>query len=143
VYIVVVGGGKIGYYLTKHLAAKGHEVLLIEATSSRADQLSTELGDTVLEGDATEPTLFERAGPERADVVVAVTGNDEANLVVCQMAKNRHGVKKTVARLNNPFNGRIFKALDVDVVLDVTGIIEDLVGKELGISLREEAPSPS
>jgi len=110
-YVIVIGGGKVGYYLSKHLLDRGYEVTLIEKDPRRAEVLNSAL--------------------ERADVVVAVTGDDEDNLVACQLAKRKFNVPKTVARVNNPANVRIFKTLGVDVALSATEVLLDLIESEL------------
>src|SRR6266700_2111504 len=101
-YIIVGGGGDIGYYVTKSLFAQGHEVLLIEKGQERYQALKEELGQSVIRGDACEARTMEEVGANRADVMLAVTGDDEDNLVISQMAKKRFKVARTIARLNNP-----------------------------------------
>src|SRR5438093_2598447 len=95
VYIIVAGGGKVGHYLTKTLLLEGHEVLVIEIDPRKASRIEEELGEVVLQGDACEATTLEGAGAQRADVVIAVTGADERNLVTCQLAKRKFGVGRT------------------------------------------------
>ena len=119
-YIIVVGGGKVGYYLTKTLVNEGYEVLLIEKNSRKADIYSERFGSVILEGDGAESTTLEAAGIGRADVVIAVTGEDEDNLVICQTAKKRFNVPRTIARVNNPKNEEIFKKLGIDVTVSST-----------------------
>src|SRR5581483_7252649 len=97
-YVIVVGGGKVGYYLTKSLLSEGYEVVLTEKEKRRADELTDELGESVVvRGDGCEAMLLERIGSHRADVLVAVTGDDEDNLVCCQMAKVKFQVPRTIA----------------------------------------------
>ncbi|MGC8873749.1 MAG: potassium channel family protein [Chloroflexia bacterium] len=122
-YIVVVGGGKVGYYLTKSLLEQGHEVLVIERDPRRQAILSQELGAVVLPGDGCEVAVMEQAGFSRADVVIAVTGDDEDNLVICQVAKRRFHVGRTIARINNPRNEKIFRRLGIDVTVSSTEVI--------------------
>ncbi len=122
-YIVVVGGGKVGYYLTKSLLEQGHEVLVIEKDPRRQTILSQELGSMVLGGDGCEVAVMEQAGFGRADVVIAVTGDDEDNLVICQVAKGRFHVGRTIARINNPRNEKIFRRLGIDVTVSSTEVI--------------------
>src|SRR2546425_7052209 len=130
-YVIVVGGGKVGYYLSKHLLDRGYEVPLIEKAPRRAEVLNSTLGDFVKEKAAYEMAFLATTGMERADVVVAVTGDDEDNLVSCQLAKRKFHVPKTVARVNNPANVRIFKTLGVDVALSATEVLLDLIESEL------------
>jgi len=122
-YIIVVGGGKVGYYLTKTLLEEGHEVLVIEKDQRRWAVISDDLGSGVLLGDGCETVVTEMAGMARAGVVVAVTGDDEDNLVICQMARHRYHVPRTIARINNPKNKRIFRHLGIDVTVSSTEAI--------------------
>ena len=122
-YIIVVGGGKVGYYLTKSLLEAGHEVLMIEKDARRYAVLADELGANVMEGDGCEAASMLEAGVGRAGVVIAVTGDDEDNLVVCQVARHRFNVPRTIARVNNPRNQRIFHELGIDVTISHTELI--------------------
>jgi len=108
-YIIVVGGGKVGYYLTKTLLSEGYEVLLIERQADKAELFSEHFGSMVLAGDGAEATTLAAAGAARANVVIAVTGEDEDNLVVCQVAKQKFHVERTIARVNNPKNEQLFR----------------------------------
>jgi trk system potassium uptake protein TrkA len=131
VYIIVVGGGKVGYYLTKTLLGDGHEVLLIELDPRKVDAYSERLGAVVLNGDGAEASVQAHAGAARADVVVAVTGEDEDNLVICQMAKQKFHVGRTIARVNNPKNEQLFKLLGIDVTVSQTNYIQNLIGQAI------------
>jgi trk system potassium uptake protein len=131
-YIIVVGGGKVGYYLTKSLLAEGYEVVLTERDKYRAEELVDELGDSVaVRGDGCEASFLADIGTERADVLVAVTGGDEDNLVSCQMAKAKFQVPRTIARVNNPKNRAIFERLGIDVTVSATNIILSLIAQEI------------
>ena len=130
-YIIIGGGGDIGYYLTKNLLNHGHEVLLLEKGASRYATLSEELGPAVVRGDACEARTMEEVGASRADVVIAVTGDDEDNLVICQVAKKRFKVGRTIARLNNPKHTEIFQKLGIDVTVSPTRSILSLIEAEL------------
>jgi trk system potassium uptake protein TrkA len=130
-YIIIGGGGDIGYYLTRSLLQRGHEVLLLEKGQERYQSLSDELGQSVLKGDACEARTMEEAGAQRADVVIAVTGEDEDNLVICQMAKKRFKVGRTIARLNNPKHEALFQKLGIDVTVSPTKAILSLIESEL------------
>jgi trk system potassium uptake protein TrkA len=130
-YIMIVGGGKVGYYLAKQLVEDGHEVLIIEKDASLCEQISGELGDIVLRGDGCEGTTLEAAGTGRADLFVAVTGDDEDNLVACQVAKSKFDVPHTVARINNPKNEAIFKNLGIDTTVSSTAVILAHIEQEL------------
>src|SRR3990170_2376697 len=130
-YIIVIGGGKVGFYLAKELVQEGHEVLLIEQDSAKCERIAEELGDIVLRGDGCEAAIMEMAGFARADMVIAVTGDDEDNLVVCQVAKAKFNVPRTVARINNPKNEEIFKRLGIDTTVSATAAILAHIEQEL------------
>src|SRR5438132_3695590 len=130
-YIIIGGGGDVGYYLTKSLLGQGHEVLLLEKGNTRYQALSEELGQSVVRGDACEARTMEEVGANRADVVISVTGEDEDNLVICQMAKKRFNVARTIARLNNPKHEQLFQKLGIDVTVSPTKAILSLIESEL------------
>jgi trk system potassium uptake protein len=130
-YIIIGGGGEIGYYLTKNLLNHGHEVLLIEKGGSRYTSLSEELGTSVFRGDACEARTMEEVGASRADFMIAVTGDDDDNLVICQMAKKRFKVGRTIARVNNPKHTELFRKLGIDVTVSPTRTILSLIESEL------------
>ena len=130
-YAIIAGGGKVGYYLARDLMSEGHEALLIEKDKSRAAELFEELGDVAVRGDACEMRTMKQYGMERADVVVATTGDDEDNLVICQMAKRRFGVPRTIARVNNPKNEEIFQKLGIDQTVSSTRIIFNLLERQM------------
>jgi trk system potassium uptake protein TrkA len=130
-YIIVVGGGKVGYYLTKTLVNEGYEVLLIEKRHSKVEIYRERFGAVVMEGDGAELATLEEAGAARADVLIAVTGDDEDNLVICQTAKRLFNVPRTIARVNNPKNEEIFKRLGIDVTVSSTNIILSVIEQEI------------
>ncbi len=130
-YVIIVGGGKIGYYLTRALLSEGHEVALIEKDSNRVSGLTAEFGESIISGDGCEVRVMEDAGMNRADCVVAVTGHDEDNLVVCQMAQRHFGVPRQIARVNNPENEEIFHLLGVSETVASTRIIYSLIDQEV------------
>jgi len=130
-YIIIGGGGDVGYYLARTLLRRGHEVLLLEKYTPRYQALTEELGQSVVKGDACEARTMEEAGARRADVVTAVTGEDEDNLVICQMAKARFNVGRTIARVNNPRHEDLFKRLGIDVTVSPTRSILALIESEL------------
>ncbi|HEX2924056.1 MAG TPA: TrkA family potassium uptake protein [Chloroflexota bacterium] len=130
-YIIVVGGGKVGYYLTKELLEQGHEALLIERKPERVDQIIEELGNVALKGDGCEVATLEDAGARRCDVLVTATGDDEDNLVSCQLARSHFGVPRTIARVNNPKNDRIFRVLGVDVTVSGTNLLMSMIEHEM------------
>jgi len=131
VYIIIVGGGKIGYFLARQLLEDQHEVLVIEQNAEKAAQIAEELGEIVMIGDGCEASTMERAGMGRTDMTIALTGDDEDNLVVCQVAKHKFNVPHTIARINNPKNERIFKMLGIDATISSTGVILGLIEQEL------------
>jgi trk system potassium uptake protein len=122
-YAVVVGGGKVGFYLAKELIDQGHEVLIIERERQKSARIAEELGSVVMRGDGCEALVLSQAGVNRADVVIAVTGDDEDNLVACQVSKERFHVPRTIARINNPKNESIFRTLGVDAIVSHTDAI--------------------
>ncbi len=130
-YIIVVGGGKVGYYLTKTLLVEGHEVLLIERDRQKVEVFSERLGSVVLAGDGAEASTLSAAGAQRADVVIAVTGEDEDNLVVCQMSKVKFHVPRAIARVNNPRNELLFQRLGIDVTVSQTEHILKLIEQKI------------
>ena len=130
-YIIVIGGGKVGYYLAKTLLNGGHEILIIEKDKRKCDIISTELGSIVQRGDGTDSTVMEEAGMSRAELTIAVTGDDEDNLMICQMAKKKFDVRRTIARINNPKNEHIFKLLGIDHTVSVTDLILAQIEREI------------
>jgi trk system potassium uptake protein len=130
-YVIVVGAGKIGYYLSKRLAAEGHEIVLMEKDRRRAALLAEELAEMVMQGDGCEVALMKEAGFGRADVIVAVTGDDEDNLVICQMAKRQFSVPRTVARVNDPANEALFQKLGIDTTVSSTSLIFNLIDQQI------------
>jgi len=123
-YIIVVGAGKVGYGLGVELQANtNHEIVLVERERSRASELRKELGDTVVQGDGTEVVFLESVGARRADILIAVTGDDGANLVACQVAKHWFHVQRTIARVNNPRNERLFHLVGIDSTISAPGAI--------------------
>jgi trk system potassium uptake protein TrkA len=130
-YAVIVGGGKVGYYLAKALVYEGHEVLVLEREPNRAKVINEELGAVTVRGDGCDIVALESAGVARADVVIAATGDDEINLVASQIAKARFKVPRTIARINNPKNEAIFKKLGVDATVSTTDAILTRIQEEL------------
>jgi trk system potassium uptake protein TrkA len=130
-YILIAGGGKVGSNLTATLLALGHEVTLIDSDRSRYPALEQRFGSLVHHGDATEVPVLERAGVERADLVIAVTGDDEDNLVACQLARDKYGAPKVIARVNDPRNQPHFEMLDIVFTVSTTNTILALIEHEL------------
>ena len=122
-YIIVIGGGRVGYYLTKELLNEGHEVLLIEKSAVICQTINEELGSVCVQGDGCEASTLAEVGMGRADILVAVTGDDEDNLVACQVAKHKFKVPRTIARIRNPRNEVLFKKLGIDATVSTTTLI--------------------
>ncbi len=128
--ILIVGAGKVGYFLAKRLIADKHTVSIIDKDRVICEELAKELDILVIHGDGCDPRVLEEAGIERADVIAAVTGDDEDNLVICQIAKERFNLRRTVGRINDSKNERIFTELGVDVPIDSTAIIAKIIKGE-------------
>ena len=128
---VVVGGGKVGFYLAKELVEAGHEALVIGRDAAKAAEIAETLGEIAMRGDGCEAAVQERAGCGRADLFIAVTGDDEDNLVACQVARHKFNVKRVVARINNPKNELIFRKLGIDVTVSATSVILLQIEQEL------------
>ena len=130
-YIIVIGGGKVGYHLGKALLSEGHEIVIIEKERSRIEFISNDLGSVCLMGDGCEVSTQAEAGASRADMLVSVTGDDEDNLVACQVAKHKFKVPRTIARINNPNNEAIFRRLGIDVTVNSTDVIMESIQQEV------------
>jgi trk system potassium uptake protein len=131
-YILVAGGGKVGANLARALIEMGHELTVIEQRQDRFDKLEAELEHQVQRGDATEIYVLERAGIARPpDLVLAVTGDDEDTLVICQIAREKYGVPKVIARVNDPRNQAHFDLLGISPTVSATSTILALVEHEV------------
>jgi trk system potassium uptake protein TrkA len=130
-YVIVVGAGKVGWNLGRELLEKGHEVTLIEADRNRYMTVEQELEHNVQYGDASELWVLERAGISRADLVIAVTGDDEDNMLICQVAKEKYMVEQIIARVNNPRNKQWFELLGISPVVSATDLILRLIEHEV------------
>ncbi|HEY3190006.1 MAG TPA: TrkA family potassium uptake protein [Solirubrobacteraceae bacterium] len=130
-YVLIVGGGKVGWNLARELIDKGEEVTLIESDRRRYLVIEQELEHAVQYGDATELWVLERAGIQRADLVIAVTGDDEDNMLVCQVAKEKYLVERIIARVNNPRNLQHFKLLGIQPAVSATDLILRLIEHEV------------
>ncbi len=122
-YVIVIGGGRVGYFLARDLLDRGEEVTLVEKDANRAEWLESQLGSIVMRGDGDEMSFLRTTGIERADAVLAVTGDDEDNLVALQVAKQHFNVPRTIARVNNPANVQIFKDLGVNEAVSATEVL--------------------
>jgi trk system potassium uptake protein TrkA len=132
-YVVVIGGGNVGYYLTKELLAAGHEVVVIEEDAHRARQIADELGSIVVANDGCEGRYQAEAGMARADVMASVTGDDAVNLAACQIAKMRFNVPRSIARINDPKNEKLFRQLAIDEVVSPTRSILGVIEHEIPV----------
>jgi trk system potassium uptake protein TrkA len=130
-YVIIAGAGKVGWNLARELIAKDQEVTLIESDHRRYRIVEEELEHSVQYGDATELWILERAGIQRADLAIAVTGDDEDNILICQVAKEKYGVERIVARVNNPRNLLHFKLLGIQPAVSATDLILRLIEHEV------------
>lgn len=131
-YIILVGAGNVGVQLAKRFIARSHEVLLMEKDSTQARKLGALLGEEhVVHADGCDIVQQKENGFGRADVVVAVTGEDEDNLIVCQLAKAVWGVNRVLARVNDPTHEDIFRDLGIDDTVSATSIIFNLIDQQL------------
>jgi trk system potassium uptake protein TrkA len=135
-YVIIVGGGKVGFHLAKHLIERDYEVTLVEKDAARAEWIEHQLGTvSIMVGDGDEMAFLATTGIERASVVIGTTGDDEDNLIVCQLAKIKFNVPRTIARVSNPHNVAVFKALGVDAPVSATELLMGLIEAELGSEL--------
>src|SRR5438046_1316352 len=130
-YVLIVGAGKVGWHLPRELIDKGHEVTVVESDSQRYQAVEEELEHAVQYGDGSELWVLERAGIERADLVIAVTGDDEDNILISQVAREKYGVERIVARCNNPRNLQHFELLGVKPAVSATDLILRLIEHEV------------
>ena len=123
-YIIIIGAGNVGYGLALELYGNtDYEVLLVERDRQRALQLRDELGELAVEGDGTEVAFLESIGAARADLLIAVTGDDAHNLVACQVARHRFHLGRTIARVNNPRNERLFQLLGIESTVSAAAAV--------------------
>ena len=130
-YVIIVGAGKVGWNLGRELLDKEHEVTLIEKDRNRYLAVEQELEHNVQYGDSSELWVLERAGIGRADMVITVTGDDEDNILICQVAKEKYMVDQTIARVNNPRNKQWFDLLGISPVVSATDLILRLIEHEV------------
>jgi trk system potassium uptake protein len=130
-YAIIAGGGKVGFFLARELIEQGHEILIVENQAERAEFIANELGNVVLRGNADEASTLAEAGAERADVVIAVTGDDEDNLIICQVAKRRFKTPRSIARINDPRNENIFRMLGTDATVNATQMMLSVLEQEI------------
>jgi trk system potassium uptake protein len=130
-YAIIAGGGKVGWNLARELMAKGHEVTPIESDRGRYLTIEQELEHVAQYGDATELWVMERAGIQRAELVIAVTGDDEDNILICQIAREKYLCDRIIARVNNPRNRRWFELLNIQPAVSATDLILRLIEHEV------------
>src|ERR671932_1340285 len=130
-YAIVAGGGKVGFFLARELIEHEHEVLLIENNSERAEAIANELGNVVLRGNADEASTLSEAWAELSYVVIAVAGDDEDNLIICQVAKRRFKTPRSIARINDPRNENIFRMLGTDATVNATQMMLSVLEQEI------------
>jgi len=138
-YVLVVGGGLVGYYLARSLLKNGHEVTIIERNRATYNMISQQVDCPVVLGEGSAAAVLEHAGAARADILCAVTNHDDDNLISCQMAKYRFGVPRTIARVKNPKNETVMRRLSVDLTVSATAamfnVIRNLVPQTPVVSL--------
>jgi trk system potassium uptake protein TrkA len=134
-YVVIVGGGKVGSYLARMLIESGYEVTLVEERKEQVTKIREDLPDAnIITGDGCEPYVLDEARVLKADAVVAVTGHDEDNIVVCMLSKLEYEVPSTIARINNPKNEWLFReSFGVDIALSNTHMIAKLLQEEIAL----------
>ncbi len=130
-YILIVGAGKVGWNLARELIQKANEITIVEGNRRRYETVQEELEHSIHYGDGTELWVLERAGIERADLVIAVTGDDEDNILICQVAREKYGVERVVARCNNPRNLQHFELLGIKPAVSATDLILRLIEHEV------------
>ncbi|MGN0687298.1 MAG: potassium channel family protein [Oscillospiraceae bacterium] len=135
---IIVGGGKVGFYLAKALLSRGYSVTVIEQNKEQCHFCANHLDAEISCGDGTSGDTLGACGAKDADAVIAVMGQDENNLVCCQMAKKLFGVKKTIAKVNNPNNADALKQLGIDIVISATDNIIQLLEHEVDLSSIKE-----
>lgn len=131
---IIVGGGKVGFYLAKTLLEHDYDITIIESDREQSKFCANNLDAEVSCGNGTSVEALEACGAGGADAVIAVTGRDESNLVCCQIAKKKFGVKRTIAKVNNPKNTEAMKSLGVDIVISATDNIIRQLEHEVDIS---------
>ncbi|MEQ8765349.1 MAG: TrkA family potassium uptake protein [Planctomycetota bacterium] len=125
--VILVGSGRTLYFLGQTFVAQGHSITIIDRDSDDCLKLARNLKATIVQGDASEPSILEEAGARGADIVLAATESDPDNLIICHMAQSRFGVPRAVALVNDPDNQNIFRKLGVDAIstsLTVASLIE-------------------
>ena len=133
-HIVIIGGGRIGVFLAQRLLKEKHAVVIVEKDEETAKTIAKDLDVVLINGDGCDPGILKQAGVDHAHVVVAATGKDEDNFIVCQIAKELFKVDRTIARVNDPENERAFNELGVDVPIGATIILGKIIEEETSFS---------
>ncbi|WMJ23816.1 NAD-binding protein [Paludicola sp. MB14-C6] len=141
--IIVIGGGKVGYYLAKTLLEHGHYPTIIEQSKATCNFIANDLDIPIICGDGTSIETLEAANIKGSDALISVTGKDENNLISCQLAKKMFDVRKTIAKVNNPKNAQVMKQLGVDIVISSTNNIVHLLEREVDTSMIKQLVSIS
>lgn len=136
-----MGGGKVGYYLVRTLIEHKHEPTVIEMNRLVCEKIANEMDIPIICGDASRLEILESAGTAHSNAIVSVTGSDETNLIVCQLAKKKFGVPKTVAKSNNPKNVEVMQELGIDNVINSTDSIVSLIEREVDTSSIKQVMS--
>ena len=132
--VIIMGAGKVGYYLTQTLLEHGHEPVVVETNKVFCRRAANDLGVKVIWGDGSTIDTLDAAGIREAGAFVSVTGSDEANLVACQLARRIFNVPKTVSRVNNPKNLSVMKRLGVDIPISSTDSLARMIEREVDIN---------
>jgi trk system potassium uptake protein len=134
-FVIIVGGGNTGSYLAKLLLDRGHTVKVIEERPAILEKIKAEIpSDSIIAGDGSSPQVLETAGVLKANVLAAVTGSDETNLVITSLARFEFNVPRVIARINNPKNSWLFTPeMGVDVALNQADILARLVAEEMSL----------
>ncbi|MDD5746325.1 MAG: NAD-binding protein [Candidatus Omnitrophica bacterium] len=133
-HIVIVGGGKVGYFLAKRLKEHKHVISLIEKDQAICQQIARDLDILVINGDGCDRKYLEEASIQQCEVMVALTGDDEDNIIMCQIAKEIYNVSRTVGRVNDPDNEHVFSEFGIDVPVDSTEIIAKIIEEEVSFA---------
>ena len=132
-FVIVVGGGKVGRYLINDLLKKGNKVVLIEQDREKGDKIKKKYGIEVFCGDGSEQKVLEKAGIENCEAVLAVTEDDQDNFVICQLAERKYNIPRTFTRVNTPGNEKLFNWLGVNVAVSSASILSALLDQEVTI----------
>ncbi|MEX1229629.1 MAG: NAD-binding protein [Planctomycetaceae bacterium] len=131
--IIVVGGGRVVYFLSRSFTSKGHSVTIVSRDAEECQWFARRLKATIILGDGSFPRILDDAGADNADLVLAITPRDEDNLIICQIAERRFGVPRTVAVVSDPDNETVFPKLGVKNVVSITRILSTLIEEQAGV----------